>query len=290
MSRSIRPVLSTLSCPPVCPPTDAPASPLSPEQLGHLVEMLELSRRSVDVPSLVVLAGPAAADGSDEPALDLAITPVVGDPRTWLAGFVVDAGWSAVGLVATGSTVSTSGSEPEAPGEPVSVAYACGRDRTCAVSVRIGDRAPVVQVTGPGRQMPSGRVVDLLWRALGLPTSPPVGRPEDLAADVWLHRVLVDATDVGPGRLGPGRADIDRLEPRLPGSWERLRRERADGSWPELGIDPHLAEWMDAGSFARACGEAFAERHEVLSALADVLDPAVWHHLIGRIGPFVGPH
>ncbi len=270
--------------PPTASVPDPPAPPVPPKQLAHLVEVLELSRRSVQVPALVVQARPVATPCIAGPSLDLAVTPVPGDPCAWLGGFVVESRWSVVGLVATGSTIPTGIDGGVDAGEPVSVAFACGRDRTSAMCVRIGDGEPAVEVVGPGPRMPSGRLVDLMWRTLGLPTAPPRGRPADLVPDLWLHRVLTDATDVGPGRSGLGPRDVDRCEPHLPDSWETLRRERVAGGWPELGIHPDLAAWMDAGAFARACGEGFAERHEVLLALGDVLDPSVWRHVVSRVG------
>lgn len=270
------------------PRSPAPSSDGSPapssdgvitERLAQLVEVLDEAHRNAGrAASLVRVAGIAA----DE--VELALKPV--PPHgvyTELLGATVPPRWEAAGVVVHGTARSLgdvdAGLERGERIGDASVVLIVGRDGTTASLLRIDDGEPRVQVGEP-QEACAGRIVDVVLRGFDLATAPPEHPLCHAAFGVWLHRVharVIDAMPVDPGV-------IDALSPSMPPTWEALREQCAAGRWPELGIHPEIAMWMDEGVFSRACVESFPEPLEVMIELSELLDSTTWVHLVESLG------
>jgi hypothetical protein len=218
-----------------------PVADLS-RRLVALAEVLEAAHhRSPDRRASLVLVRGLATD-----AYELAVRPIDdGDVHGALLATTVASEYDAAGFVVRGRAHSLSG--PDGIDHPVAVlgracvAVMASRDGTVASVVRIDDAEPMVQVDTDAAGSPapgSGRLLDALRRSMGLPTPPPPGPVDALAAGLWLHRILERAVDAAPVDLDA----VDDLFPDLGSSWGDLRRERALGCWPELGVAPDLAD------------------------------------------------
>lgn len=155
--------------------------------------------------------------------------------------------------------------------------FAVARDGASASSLRIGDDDPVV--TAGGLDACVGRLADVVRRGFGLPTSAPDHDVAVLGCHVWLHRLHVKAVEAETITFDV----VDALGPCVPESWAELRRQCIEGGWPEIGIHPELAEWMDDGIFSRSCIEAFPELLDVMIEVAELIDQDVWKHLVDRL-------
>lgn len=133
---------------------------------------------------------------------------------------------------------------------------------------------------------PKGWLVDACRRTLGLATEPPDGLPADLAAVLWLDR-LMTALVAGPltwaGAVA--RAPIPArwrshdpeqvgimLASNLP-PWAAMRRLTAAGEPGPVALPRRWAEWMDDGMFSRWCLGSFPDL-DALRADIEFLAPA----------------
>ncbi|HEX9993456.1 MAG TPA: hypothetical protein VGB14_11055 [Acidimicrobiales bacterium] len=148
----------------------------------------------------------------------------------------------------------------------VRVALLAARSGTVVSRVRVAGDPPVVAVHRPG-EAPTGRLVDLLLRALDVPTPPPPPTTTELWARLWLDAVATAtpapatwdaAAALHPAlpAAGPSHASPDALAEAgaVAGAlmtWERLRRDAAGGTWTAPRLTAADAGWMDAGGFAR---------------------------------------
>lgn len=188
-------------------------------------------------------------------------------------------GCEAVAIVVHGRARSM-GDHQHAPGEVLGqakVVFAVARDTTSVSLLRVDDSEPRVLVGDESDCV--GRLADVVRRGFGLATAPPEIDVSELTWLVWLDRIQARV-------LAAETVDVELVEsvyPELPSSWPRLIEECAAGCWPELRIHPELATWMDEGMFSRVCRQGFVEPVETMLELGEVLDRAVWLHLVKRL-------
>lgn len=153
----------------------------------------------------------------------------------------------------------------------VRVAVVAARTGLVTSRVRVDGRPPFTATHRPGAAATTGLVVDLLLRALGLPTAPAPATTAPLWAVCWLEMVLAT-----PGVAGMRWPAVARLHPslhplaagrtsdtparrlaefgsaagRLVG-WAALRDDAMAGRWSAPRLLPADAAWLDTGAFAR---------------------------------------
>ena len=235
------------------------------------------------------------------------VDTVTDDPVADLLGYVVPADCTGLAVVAEGTgrcLVDTGAAAETGPAAvPYRLAYVV--DRTgragCAIRAR-GAEAIVDEHDDGAAQGPTGRLVDVCRRAMGLSTGSPPADTARLWSLSWLDLLLgravggsgqwtwSDAARLHPaltlleGVEGPLPAGVD-VEPQALGRmgralgraqrWDELRWWAADGSWNGHGITPGHAAWMDAGMFARWVIGEFLPESIYLRELADVLPTEV---------------
>jgi hypothetical protein len=228
-------------------------------------------------PAMVVALGPASRPGA-RPDEDLAVRPLVADPRcggAGLFGVTVPAGTRLVGATFVGRTAAA--------------LDAAARRRVDVLVTRRGsvlsqvhgrDGTPVA-TPGPA----GGVVVDALHRLLDLPCPGPTPSLTDLVVALWLQDLLALCTEgdvpswsravarlpcpPASGAVPPSdEAVAQSLCSPAPGvSWDRLRRAAATGRMAAPELSAAEAEWMDATFFARWVMESFAPPDVALVAL-----------------------
>jgi hypothetical protein len=253
------------------PPAAVPSSAIG-DRLARVAEVLTETHHRGATGHIVRLSGLCA----DSPELELVPIPAHG-VYAELLGQVVSPRWEAAGVVVGGNARSL-GDAHHRPGDRLgsaTVALVVAREGTTASSLRIDGADPVVQVDGEADGV-LGRLVDVVRRGFELPTAPPGHAVESVAAAVWLHRVHARAVEVSSVDV----ALVESLRPSTPDDWEAWRQQCARSMWPELGIHPELAAWMDDGMFCRTCAEAFPDPLELVVDLSDLLESSVWSHLV----------
>jgi hypothetical protein len=266
--------------PPAVQSSAPPPPAIDPAMLGQLCELLVRSAASLAGPPLLVRLRDLG-----QVSVELEMEPV-SDVRASLMGSTLGSEFHGLGCLVSGRARSlgdpVDGVPPGAVLGQATAALVVWRDGTTASCLRVAGGEPRVQVDLPGRLVGVeclGRLVDVVRRCLGLATSPPQVSVTDLELRVWLHRVLSIAAD----GVRVDAHTIDALAPPVPDSWEVWRRQRADGAWPELGVPPDRAAWMDTGMFAREAVSSFPDPAEVMVHLADLLAPDGWDHLSRRV-------
>lgn len=236
-------------------PADVNLHPLA----DHL---LAASHEGLD-PSLVYV-GPSV-DGRFE----LGVKPLDGrHPSELLLGFTADPDWHAIGLLAGGWAY-----HPSKRGLPPAERH---RHRVRIVSLlsRSGELASRLEVEGwedfdvdaQAGELPTGEQIDLLKRAMRLPTDPPPCGTENLYAIEWLSAILGEdglqtwddvvglhpavelARSAGLRELDPVRAAVIYAQSI---DWGRLHGDASCGRTTAPELAPSDAAWLDVGSFAR---------------------------------------
>lgn len=160
---------------------------------------------------------------------------------------------------------------------------------------------------------PEGWVPDLLRRALGLPTAPPVESLAGFVEAAWLDAVAAEVFvdiearsdwshlarlhplhPVGPALPGPLLA-VESQALELESNWGRMRRlwatSMADhGSEPDadaVGAAPgstiELDRWFDDGSFARWISRTVPPSTEILDVVLMLVSPDVGSELVDAL-------
>lgn len=240
---------------------------------------------------------------SDHPAEGVRHVVVPG--TSGLLGQVVGPEWWGAAVVATGRLrLLDPAHEPPASlvagfGGGVVLACTVSRDAEVGWCMRLPDGSR------PGQAPEEGFVLDILRRALDLPTSPPpestapldmvlwiggmemqvesTGRPLEWPEALLLH----PAVTVGACRL----RDPEQLEELLvsggpPAGWEAVRRTVASGIETPCTPPPDLTAWMDAGMFARETISVLPRPIQLLPVAKRLLRPAAYKrmvHLVGRL-------
>ena len=251
-------------------------------------------------PLLVVLT-----DGPEESA-DAEPLPPIGpgrdDPVADLLGYSVPDDGSGLAVVTEGTgrrLLDGAEMSKSSSVEPYRLAYVVDRQGRVGSATRIEGGTPVVNEFEPGDEnRPSGRLVDVCHRALGLTTAPPPSDTTSLWRLMWLDQILARAvdgdralewTDVAP--LHPALTLVQEAEGPLPPgfeidaqalgrigvvlgrvkTWKELRQANSGGSWSAHGLTAEHAAWMDAGMYARWVIGEYLPENVYRSELGDVL-------------------
>lgn len=266
-----------------CPISGVPAA--DPDLLGRFVEMLVRAAGGTIGPPLLLHL--RASDGG----IELATTPV-DDLYAAVIGSDVADHWHGAGVLVAGrARAMVAPDDPRPVGEALGSAVSAlvvWRDGTTASALSIDGGTPTVSVEEPDTARDErclGRLVDVVRRSLRLPTAAPVAPVTELVTRLWLHRLLAVATAGHAVEVSTAVA----LEPPLPASWEGCRQQCASGSWPEIGVGPADAAWMDEGIFSREALAAFPDPAEVLAHLAELLPDASWQEIHALLAGDPGP-
>jgi hypothetical protein len=260
-------------------------------------------------PPLLIEMGAGPADRRSAGLDDLPpVDTVSDDPVADLLGYVLTDDCSGLAVVTEGNGrrladgLDVAGRRPAGP-VSYRLAYVLDRDGRAGFAVRPHGGEVTVDGCEDGvSDGPSGRLVDVCHRALGLPTAPPPPDTERLWLVSWLDLLLARSLGRGESvdwpqaaRLHPTMTLLDRADaPRLAEieiapdalarmgaalgraqSWEDLRRATAAGEWSPHAITAEHAAWMDAGMYARWVTGEFLPPAIYLRELHDVLDDAV---------------
>lgn len=228
-------------------------------------------------------------------------------PADVMAGFTAPPNWHAVGVVTTGrSREIQAGKEPPvANSEPRPI-------RLTFLLDRLGDAITLVTPLGSAadarrelHEPPDGMLADACRRVLRLATAPPSDSPDLWLTMRWLDQLLAAAA-AEPGAVTTWSAAVALHPLAPPGSspspvalaelvdqavltfdWERLRLLAAGGTGPAPALEPAVAAWMDAGSFARHLLGAELPVDLMLTEL-DALLPAAVMRAVRRALPSSG--
>ena len=258
---------------------DAVAPALVEHDHDTLVHVVR-HRRTVDVGLLPLEPGQAAVDH--------------------LIGASAPRDWHALGFVTGGTAraLDAADEDPARAGCRVRLAVLADRTGAVASSVRVvGDGIDPARFAATVDEQPTGWVVDVVQRALGIATAP---AEHDVGA--WLDAIWLDSLLASlcaePCRPWPW-ADLAALHPlqedgpaptpmalaergrraAAATTWARLRMLVAEGgdhdgvgpsdasSW----LSPELAAWLDDGAFARHLVGRYPPADALLAALGDLL-------------------
>jgi hypothetical protein len=189
------------------------------------------------------------------------------DPVVSLLNFTAPPEWWALGLVTGARSRALDGSATTAGSTFVHLVDRRGT----SVSVLTG-AGPEPMVVGPTADLTEGRLADACRRMLDLPTAPAPGDMTAHVIDLWLARVTRSALDqpgldwpavvarnpaheiTGPCTTVPTPAAIARRTVAFGEQldWERYRQRCIEAGGTPFGeLDAEVADWMDAGMFAR---------------------------------------
>ncbi len=251
----------------------------------------------VDTPG----AGIAPVDSAPAAGeLELSVRPL--DPTNPLAdvlGFTAPSHWVGFGIIAEAT--------PERTWHPSTI----GHRRVGAIVTRDGDAVAVLERpldASIAAGEPSGLLVDICRRALGLRTDAPETTSLKLFARRWLGDVLAVANTHPDPAVGMAFADaahagplsrlVAELVPELAGAdphtmlalgvpevahrwpWAILRRMCADAALYLPGLDAFEAAWMDDGVFCRWVLASLPPSGPTLDDLEHLLDPDVFDDVL----------
>ena len=195
-----------------------------------------------------------------------AVLPLDGlAPTEVLFGAVAPHHWAALGVAALGHAWPLDRPAGTAP----RAAATSGQEWSCSSPATGGSSvASAWVIVSSVRFRRSGRTLDCLQRALGLPSAPPDVPPVLVGAVLWLEGVLRGEAS--------SCADLRTTSGQLDGSldWDRLRRLVVGGTWPDLCLTTEEAAWLDDGAFSRWVMGQCRPLPVLLAGLRRVLDPA----------------
>ena len=241
---------------------------------------------------------------------DLGIRPLDGDASVVeaLAGFTAPSEWMAIGVVTEGNArhLVDSGSSKE----PRRVRCVHLVDRTGVSASTLRLQGESVTVFGVDDEDGRGRIDDVCRRALSLPTAPPEQTTLELWALVWLDRAIRALAETGDAGPQPHWADLAAHHPAVAvlqtdaeewgdaatdnlvrlgtvladvHSWPVLRAACAAGEWPVDDIAPHVAAWLDDGSFSRWVLGGYPPLSQLADAACDLVPPSLRRRLRGAL-------
>ena len=225
-----------------------------------------------------------AVEGSDIEGVDVAIRNLSDvDVLEALAAIEAPEQWTAFGVICEGKAVQAHGAERQR----VRVAMLVDREGHAVAGLRAADTG---FVSLPG-QTPLGRIPDGCRRVLGLGTAPPDTTIDEFWTIWWVDRLLTNALSRPGGLtwpeaqgLHPGathaQQSVDGARRAAASvSWEQFRQLFARQSGKVLGVEPHVAAWMDDGMFSR---EVLGSLPSLGSLLAE-LEPVVPGAVLGAV-------
>lgn len=199
-------------------------------------------------------------------------------PEHAVIGFTLPRSFAAMTVVAP--SVLTSARSPRH--RPGSLAVRMTRSGETATHIAYDDGSVV------SANAPEGWLVDACRRSMGLATSPPTANPTDLAAVLWLDRlmtVLVRERIDWPtaARLAPVPARWRCSDPTQLGvmlannlpPWTTMRLSLAAGEPGPVALPRQWAQWMDDGMFARWCLGTFPDLDALRADIEFLAPPAV---------------
>lgn len=132
---------------------------------------------------------------------------------------------------------------------------------------------------GPPRdaELPEGFATDVLRRTLRLATPRPAVPVDELLDCTWLAAIVRCSRALGRRLTWAEAVDL-RVDDGV-SSWDAARLVVAMGVWPELGLSPDAAAWMDDGIFARWCLGRFPPVHELVLEARRHLRASAWRQL-----------
>lgn len=252
-------------------PTDDPGPAPIDASLHLLADHLVDELRSGDFPPALLHVTAGDAEG-----FDLGVRPLDGQhPSELLVGFRAPDEWHAIGIATGGWAYHVSERAASTRQRTrVHIVTVLSRTGEFAHRTRVEDGSPLADLLEDTGERPGGEQVDLLRRALGLPTDPPPCGSEVYWAIEWLSELLgrdagadttwatvVDAhpavtmarriTGVPPTSftdrdLIPASVGLARLF-----DWDRMRDGLAEGFLEVPELVPADAKWFDDGAFAR---------------------------------------
>ncbi len=171
--------------------------------------------------------------------VDLGVKSLDGShPSELLLGVVAPPEWHALGVAVNGWAYDLAdrgtGDAPRSRVHIVSLVTRSGE--SIHRSLVPDDPERTAALDDPG-EAPTGEQVDLIRRALELPTPPPPCPATVFLAIDWLSRIAYDGTVPEPPEAG--------LE------WAALRQQAAMGQREMPGLTMLDASWLDDGAFAR---------------------------------------
>lgn len=197
-------------------------------------------------------------------------------PENALIGFTLPQQFEALTVLAP--SVLTSAHSPRH--RPGSLAVRMARNGDTDTQIAYSDGS-VARANAP-----QGWLIDACRRSLGLATRPAGSPPSDLAAVLWLDR-LMTALVRGPldwstaAALAPVPSRWRSTDPTQVGimlannlpSWPAMRRAMACGEPGPVQLPRPWAQWMDDGMFARWCLGSFPDL-DALRADVEFLAPS----------------
>jgi len=268
-----------------------PGDPLAADASLHLLadHLAEALAGGELVPCLLHVGGP------DGDGFDLGVLPLDGrHPTDLLLGATAPPDRHAIGIATSGWAYHVADrGDPSGRRHRVHVVSLVSRTGEHAHRTRADDPGLARRLDGSGA--PEGEQVDLLRRALDLPTDPP---PVDASA-YWTIQWLADLEAGGPVRSveaaldlhpamrllrhGVRGADADAADVIAAFhrvlTWPRLRDLAARGRFEVPELSPADAAWLDDGAFARfvlnRCPPLHLLRHRVAEGLPDDVVGAV---------------
>jgi hypothetical protein len=249
-----------------------PVEPASPELEKHLHALAGILDDAAEMegwgaPPQLLYAAPVAATPDDFELGTKRLEGGMGVVEA-LCGFLAPAYWHVLGVLTEGNAFHTNeeGTRKVGSAGRARIVHLVHRSGVAASIIRSQDEGPILSP-----EAPIGRVDDYLRRALAIPASPPEVTTLELWATVWLDHVLAREPVTWPDAIGLHPAvEAVRKTPDLPleidaerdlvrvgrafanvMSWEQLRTDCATGHWHANEVPPHLAAWLDEGSFSR---------------------------------------
>jgi hypothetical protein len=261
----------------------------------HLVDEL----RSGDFPPSLLHVTAGDAEG-----FDLGVRPLDGQhPSELLVGFRAPRDWHAIGIATGGWAYHVSERASSARKRTrVHIVTVLSRTGEFAHRTKVEDDSPLGAVLEDPAERPGGEQVDLLRRALDLPTDPPPCGSEVYWAIDWLSELLgrdVDARtswatvlDAHPAvtmarriaGVPPTSFTDEDLLPVAAGlprffDWTRMREGLAEGFLEVPELAPAHANWFDDGAFARFVLNRCPPLSMLRAQLGERLDPVLARRL-----------
>ena len=254
----------------------------------------------------------------DDPEDDSGLRVEADDDSLGFFGWVASEDCLAVGVVATGRARVTGEGSTSVTGEPDALSTRVNDAggvlplrMACVVSRSEGLGWWVELPDGTGRSDPprAGRMLDVLFRSLGLPTSPPDAPASEIHSAAWLASVIegglasdrrltwsdveqlhplarvlsgdlklhIETTDDGEGVAQEELEDLLRIAAAA-WSWEEIHSQAVEGEL-EAFIDADVAAWMDEGMLSRWLLSMIPPIDQLLEAARPLLVPSAARRL-----------
>lgn len=271
-------------------PAPDPSPTAADAGIHRLARELVTLHRDDELPSSLLRLRPGDAGDTE-----MGLFPLAGDhPASYLTGHVADPDVDALGVVTGGRVFHLD--DPAATLGRTSIATVVSRrGEVAGCSVGLDGE---LRDDGAGL---SGIVVDLLHRALGLPTAPAPCEPNVIIAGHWLTEITLfveaeervpcwkEITELHPAvRMLrstpeglPNDVGLERCATALGNvvTWRLLRDQLDDGVLSLPGLQPGDGAWYDDGAFARRLLADRTPLRHVRSEVRSRLPARLWQRV-----------